>query len=454
MRVLIISEHYAPAQGMGSVRWTKLAKYLAQEDGVRVDVLTNRKCFNSRIPLFSYEPSFQYCSKRSDDLASDMKFCESVILAKRGIPTLILNAIRNCQMRSRGTSLSTTSNLRFADQKKNNLANLRVWVKRAISKWRNEAAARDAYNTIRDQQGSYDIVITSYGPIWPHIVGQKLKQAAPSIKWVADFRDFPLVEGHRSLVDEGMIKRFAFSADVITTVGPCELQTVGLPVRVVPNGFDDPCWESRAERAKTDKFMVVYTGSLYENENGRSDLTPILDVLSNMIDDGTASEQDIEIVYAGGTEQLFLDQAEEYSSIPCRCCGNLPRENALELQRHASIVLLAYWCVAGYEGATGKIYEYATSGTPVIGLCSSEGRKGIPSYLIQEGKCGVTYCISRDGLEAKQQLRDYVEVKYREWLKFGFTTLSVNKEIISQFDYKNISNHLYGICEELLERND
>ncbi|WP_255200451.1 hypothetical protein [Faecalibaculum rodentium] len=35
----------------------------------------------------------------------------------------------------------------------------------------------------------YDVVISSYGPIWPVIIGAGIREMNPSLLWVVDFRN-------------------------------------------------------------------------------------------------------------------------------------------------------------------------------------------------------------------------------------------------------------------------
>ena len=45
-RLLIISQYIAPVRAIGSVRWTKIAKYLKKYHDVEITVLTNKKNYS------------------------------------------------------------------------------------------------------------------------------------------------------------------------------------------------------------------------------------------------------------------------------------------------------------------------------------------------------------------------------------------------------------------------
>ncbi len=180
--VLVIAQYIAPLNAVAAIRWTKLAKYLTRNFGYKIDVITN-----------------------VDDLLKDKKgpypsVKDSLLLKDRScfnnyydisIPFLVY-ALENVRYMAKAF-LNKNGN---EDIKKKNPTN----DPQDTYKLREKAVELygDLYLKAQCQKppsnidySQYDVIISTYGPLWTHVMAGQLKNRFPHLIWIADFRDNP-----------------------------------------------------------------------------------------------------------------------------------------------------------------------------------------------------------------------------------------------------------------------
>jgi glycosyltransferase involved in cell wall biosynthesis len=243
----------------------------------------------------------------------------------------------------------------------------------------------------------FDCVITSSPPQSAHLIGRALQRRG--IAWVADLRDgwsfeptgdrFP--PGRRRWLDQALEKAVLSRADGVVGVTP----PIGddLRARVNPravtitNGYDPDETDltpSAASQAlvRGDRFTVAYTGTL---ALGGASPQPLLDGFRRLRAADPEAAAMLELVFAGPMSATDLEQlqAPDLDGI-VRVVGAVPRGHALGLQRAADAVVLF---VDGRRPsiATGKLYEYLSSGRPILVL----GEGSVAARIVQEVGTGV-----------------------------------------------------------------
>lgn len=270
--------------------------------------------------------------------------------------------------------------------------------------------------------GGIDALWTTSSPESAHLAGLALKRRF-GLPWVADFRD-PWVgrvtyqpptswhhERHRDLE-----RRVVESADRVTVVSEpmAALYRERYPSRadrilVLPNGVDSDDWARSAAlvpapnaTAKASRrFVLLHAGQLAHRPTVRT----LLDAVRLLVEKDAAARGELRIQFLGGNEEL---EPEEWTTrgldgmvelLPPR-----PHLEALAAMRRADgLVLLGHGGAADALLYTGKIYEYATSGRPVLGIVDA----GPGEQLIHRSGVGEV-CSARDAACAARLLERWI----------------------------------------------
>ena len=448
MKVLVISEAIAPAGVIASVRWTKIAKYLSKNHGVEVDVLTTSK-------RYSETPRATYC-KFDVGLAQDMRHFYKIWEIPRGgcckladsvfvCGEAVLSAVRMIVERfGSGGEEAEASSVTKSSQLDLYGAVLRLKGRSIIGKAKRMPVG----------WSEYDIVVSSFSPRWVHVLGKWVKDNIPEIPWVADFRDSAVSIPDVPEEEKSTFAQvYAGEADCITGVSQGVIDNLNIPeskmTQVIPNGYDPEDLSSRS-RCRSEKFVISYTGTLYSEESFKSDMTPILEAVKEAIIAEDISPEDVLMVYAGASSSLFEAQMRDYADvIPCMDLGLIDRSECYKLQDSSSLLVLCTWNTKEMQGiVTGKIFEYLSSGVPIIGLCSGDLGDSTVKEMLAKAEAGVCY-EEANGKADFPMLKSYVLEKYAEWKADGLTNVKTNSQYIASFGYDSIAERYYDLFRSL-----
>lgn len=433
MRMLIISEFIAPTQAVASLRWTKLGKYLALDHGVDVDVLTNRKEYAG-----PGDPTAPY--RRDDTLEGDMACFGRFFYLGTPAPLAAFRRLRRgVALRvDASPSLSTgglagpVDGLRRLSQRVGPLFAQRAFA----SPWRVRASGVDL--------SSYDAIVSSCGPAWPHLIARAEKRRRPGVVWLADFRD-PLSRdpaNRRDCVAYGDVFADADAAlSVSEGLVPLLHARPGQPVHALTNGFDPA---DRSPRRPLDRFRVSYTGTLYHRPWEREDVARILRLLQSMVDDGEVDPRHLEFVYAGNTSAAFRRQAASVPglSFPVVDRGVLPRREALDLQQASALLAFSTWNTSAQQGViTGKLWEYLMARVPVVGVCTGDVGGSEARSIVESARAGVVVEEPTAAADT-EAARAFVGRLYRQWLREGTTTWEGDPAAVDAHSYPVLARRL------------
>ena len=249
-----------------------------------------------------------------------------------------------------------------------------------------------------------DLVISTFGPTATHLIASDMKRANPQLRWIADYRDpwssnihSEMLESERALEQKRELETIA-SADLLTTVSAELAQSLsefsGKRAEVVENGFDiseEVVVANLANRLDKPRrpFRIVHTGMIYSDLR---DPEPLLRALAAMRGAGEIGPGDVAVEFYGN----LLAPLAPLTANPVyrdfiRIQGHVPRAKALEEQRTANLLLLLE--TPKTSGTVpAKVYEYLTSGTPVISVGSR--KDSAVGKLLQATGGGI--CLERD----------------------------------------------------------
>ncbi len=368
-RVLLIAYHFPPRQSIASVRLGGLAKYLP-EFGWQPIVLT------PALPS-PPDPRFRIIeTPYPGDASARLKRRLGLSAGKRLQRESALPATAQGERRSlRGTLIrAVQSVIAYPDEE-------RAWRHIAV-----KAGAR----TLRDYK--CDAIVSSSSPVTAHLIARDLK-ARTGLPWIADLRDL-WTQNHyyrfgslRRMAERRLEHRVLSAADSLVTVSAPLAEKLSLMhshtrALSIPNGFDldEVSGQVTADR----EFSIVYTGHLYE---GRMDPSPLFRALSDLIDDGTVDASRLHVRFFGDSPPWLRSAAERHGlGAQVELHGVVPRDEALQRQRSAQLLLLLNWDDPREAGIyTGKVFEYLAARRPILAV---GGPKGVVSELLEETGAG------------------------------------------------------------------
>lgn len=460
-KVLIITEYIAPVQAVASIRWTKFAKYLGKDFGYDVTVLTNRKSYKKG--LFQSKPY-----QKDAALDKDTKWFNCVEIPysiSQFVANGLFNAGRNIldavKKRAAGVSkqdegaesdsLASAKNQASSIVEATLISSFPEMVFELVDGWCGKAICRSAIAAPIDWE-SYDVVISTYAPLWTHWVAQTVKSRHPNIRWIADFRD-PIVNSPRTDTKKNrdLARKITMGADVVTAVSQGTLDNLFLDSRILSsvlvNGFD-PEEMSGVMREVSDRFSLAYTGTLYSDNSCKSDLDPLFKALDKAISSGTIDKNKIVIEYAGTTSYLFERFSCKYPNVPVINHGLLSRDGALELQSRSSLLIVASWNTSAQRGVlTGKVFEYLGRDIPIIGLCSGDVPNSSLRGLIEGCSAGI--CYEEADESTYGLLVPFLEQQYHQWEERGMTSRgSDTAERAAQYSYPRLAERLVSLIKQ------
>jgi hypothetical protein len=292
----------------------------------------------------------------------------------------------------------------------------------------------------------YDVVISSFGPIWTHIVGSYIKKRVPDIKWLIDFRDPYERDADTHLSARRHARRTQHvckNASALICAENYLKVSVSkrIPRYVITNGYDI---EEANPPLKPKHFDLVFTGTLYGN---RSDLSPVFRCVKELVDENKMDRADISIIYAGPNSEKAYHFAKRFDAVDfLDNLGKIPRKEAMHLQQTAAILIQLGWSTKQENPLwTGKMFEYMMARKPIIYLMTGDAPYSRVSKEIPK-LGGISYEACRD-TECYQPLKEYILEKYKEWRRTGDVSVQRDEQYVDQYSYANIAEQVWNqIC--------
>ncbi len=449
-RILLISYYFAPQNTIGAIRPTKMAKYL-ERMGYEVTVICGGGLDDKQDPT----------------LQRDLKSLKDVHILREWNP-LRDHAAKKAAQTGGATARAAVKPLPDTEEMGASIsAKLVSLLKRVVGKvidkvylylaWVSDRHfGHLAKREIRSLEGIYDCVFSSYSTFSVHEAARYAQKTGKAGKWIADFRDevnlFFWWQNGRARRYTDMVRRHA---DLITAVsyGVLDMMDMEETGRVLTNGFDREdlpaaaCGESRQD----GKLRVAYCGYISEGRKNapHRDLSPMMQTLRALIDEGVLEKEQLLLVYAGSQGALFEAVAAASGLESCvENHGMVSRQESIRLQLTADLLLMASWHMTGRKGIlTGKLFEYMMMEKPVI-CCMSGDLTGSDVKGVLENT-GIGFCYEQAGGEAdKAALKDFVAEMIRRHHQQLPLLDSARGEALNTFAYPELAGKLASWIEE------
>ena len=439
MNILIISEYIAPTRSIASVRWTKISKYLKKKYDVNITILTNQKKYYARNGQKLYE--------KDELLEKDLCYFDEYIEFRAAAIYDMLLSLKNFFVQGRDRTINSLS-------KNVGSSGSQVFAKPTIKHLINSLIhvigvnenVRNGYKMYRGISKSYDVIVSSYGPIWCHLLARKIKERDNKAFWVADFRDIYAGNPYETEKEYKRHKKFTSEklnhADLITKVvdGLELFEDSHQKVFTLSNGFD---WEERNVPVKPVKFRLTYTGTFYPKE---TNLSIIFRALRELIDEECINSDDLEVVYAGLNGDEFTRQADcSGLSKNTMNMGSIQRDKAIELQCSSAILLHSCAYSSSFKSLwSGKMFEYMMACKPIVVQIISDTPSEQCRQLPKLGGIGVEECRLED---TYTPMKSYIKEKYQEWKTTGDVTICRDEEYVHSFSYEKLADEFWDMLK-------
>lgn len=460
-KVLILSEYITPVQGIGAVRWTKLGKYLAQNEACEITVLTDEKDFSRAAPDGNWQRMDATLAVDKDCIAQYHTVSNSSFLrryyTKKNARLLAAQAAEQARA-------AQTQHSEAGEQQKTGYVQSMVtpqeesWARRSVRDVthyvKDIAQMRQALRYAKTLAWDFDVIISTYGPAWPHLTARALKRLHPEAVWLADYRDACWMPKKAALLS-GYYKKFAArvtkAAERRILISALLRGQLFLPqsavCETVTNGFDPDDKQPRSG-VRQEKFTLSYTGVLYGVGLMQYDVGPVFRALRQLESEGLLSPQSVQVCYAGGDGDRFLAQAQrEQAQGYAVSLGVLPRADALALQQGSHALLLSAWNTTQVKGyIPAKIFEYMLADKPIVVTMTGDVPGALLSEMTQKGNLGVCYEEAADSQDFPR-LVTYLRGLYTQWQQTGCVQNAQNAAYVNEFSHPHLAHRIAEIMD-------
>ncbi|NOS54698.1 MAG: glycosyltransferase family 4 protein [Cyclobacteriaceae bacterium] len=410
-KVLIITYYWPPSGGSGVQRWLKFVKYLSQMGWEPI-------VFTPENPSFTIQ---------DNSLLKDVPQSVEVIKLPIWEPYYLffkISKIAGKKSVKQSDFISTGKKSIF--QKLSSFIRGNFFIPDARIFW-----VKPSVSFLEDfiKSNKIDRIITTGPPHSIHLIGLKLKEKNPSLKWVADFRD-PWSEW--DLLDTLSLTRLARSrhknlekkvltmADRIITIAPYHVKRLealsGRQVDLITNGFDEDDFKGIVHQ-KTSKFTIRHIGVVDELRDPR----PVMEVIKAICLKDDLFQQNVLIEFIGNVNSTFKSyvMSDIILKSVARFVDQVPHAQLLKLygETDLQLLVLAHTSIAP-GNLPGKFFEYLASGNPILGIGPVDGDAGM--VLSQSGGGKIFERSNEVGI--KEAIQEF----YLQWTKGDLTPNAAN----------------------------
>lgn len=306
-------------------------------------------------------------------------------------------------------------------------------------------------------KNSFDIVISSFGPVGSYLLGYFVSKSKFANHWISDLRDnipdtrYPF---WLNIVYKAVEKKMILNADAIILVsyGQASMLVKSLKdvsfdrnkIYVIYNGYENKFKPLPYE--KKDKILrISYTGQLYSK---LSNFELLFKVLNDLIEEQLIDLDKIVFYYVGQNSVRFKTQVSRYDKVMkiCKNLGLVNRKTALEIQDFSDILIVLAWNTNTRQGVlTGKFMEYLQAYKPIISLTSGNLPNGELSQMIEKLSLGLA-CEYITYEKDYDRLREYLLTQYNRIQEGKPLLFDPDIEGMKKFHYEKLTGELNDIC--------
>ncbi len=296
-----------------------------------------------------------------------------------------------------------------------------------------------AYRKIRilNKKRPFDIILSTYDFLSPHMIVLRLRRKTPSFYWIADMRDemskSPFLSSNTRRRIRPYEHNILTAADLVLSVSAPlieDFKTLGGHDRVleVKNGYD---YEEIHDVSFQPFFTMAFIGKFYSFINPENWFKAISELIST---GDIPADSRINII--GNYKKLSLPENIRRNVIQI---AEVNHTEAIEMSLAADTLVLIH--PKGRKGVyTGKLFDYLATNKPILAICDPDD---VIAALLAETNAGFTADIDDIDDIKRNILRCYSLWKNKQALPRRW-------DRIRQYTRKN----KVGILLEYLSRQD
>lgn len=427
-KILIVTYYWPPSGGSGVQRWLKFVKYL-QREGWEVMVLTPEN------------PSF---TMQDPSLLKDVPDSVEVLRLPIWEPYQLFGFIvRLAGKKSVAQTDFITTGKKSLFQRVSSWIRGNLFIPDARIFW-----VKPASTFLNDliRSNGIEKVITTGPPHSIHLIGLRLKEKNPHIKWVADFRDpwseWDLLDtlslsGWARRRHQKLERKVLQLADRVITIAPYHVRRFEAlgdrPVDLITNGFDEDDFKG-IQKIRNDQFVIRHIGVVDELRDPR----PAMVAIKNLLTANSHLKYKVEFV--GQVNAAFREwiAADEVLAPITQFVSYVPHKELLAIYSSTDLQLLVLAHTAIAPGnLPGKFFEYLASRNPILAVGPPDGDA---SDVLQQTGAGKIF--ERSDVKGMQQ---FLERSYEDWNNKTQSTSSG----VGLYSRKNLTQQLIMLLEAL-----
>lgn len=430
-KILIITYYWPPAGGPGVQRWLKFAKYLP-EFGIEPIIYTPE---NPSYPIID--------ESLLNEISPDLK----IVKTKIWEPYQFAEKLNPKSKQYKAGQFEKSEKQSF-------LTKLSVFIRGnffipdARQYWV-EPSVKFLRKYLKENQ--IETIITTGPPHSLHLIGYKLKELYPEIKWLADFRDpWTQISYHSELKltsfaqksHEILERKVLKNADCVIATSFTDAENykkLGAGrVEVLTNGFEETDFSIENARhpelveGQNSKFKITYSGGL---EFARNPLD-IWKALDKLVQENEEFASEFELEFIGNLSQEVENSIDENNlSNYLIKKGYVSHKESIELIKNSDLLLLTNFPDEKSKGIIpGKIFEYMATGNPILAIGPSGGDV---EKILEETESGSYFTHTQ-----KDKVKSFILSEYKKW-KMNFIKNPSSK--IYQYSRKSLTQRLSEI---------
>lgn len=397
-KVLIITYYWPPAGGPGVQRWLKFVKYL---------------------PDFNIEPII-YTPENPSYPIIDESLRREISPQLKEIKTKIWEPYRIAEKLNPKSKAYKSGHFEKSENQ-SFLTKLSVFVRGnffipdARKFWINPSVKFLEKYLI---ENDIDVIITTGPPHSLHLIGSKLKQKFPKIKWLADFRDpWTQISYHSKLKlmksshkkHENLEKLVLKNADVIIATSFTDAENYKMigakKVEVITNGFESSDFNINLKNKNNSKFKLTYSGGLEEGRNPKVVWKAIAELTKIKSD----FKENLEIEFFGNVSigvQKYLRENNLQEFVVEY--GYVSHRESIKGILNSNLLLISNFPHENCKGIIpGKIFEYLATENPILAIGPKDGDV---QRILQETHAGQYFTH-----EEIQEVKAYILKIFQQW---------------------------------------
>jgi glycosyltransferase involved in cell wall biosynthesis len=441
-RILIVTTSFSPENAVGSIRLTKIVKYLVRQK-FEITVISPELHSHSKIDQSLECEELNLVSRI---LIPQSKFFSKLFLKQR-------NAL--LEKNSAPKLLKGNSKTGYINKIKVQLYRFIHFIYTILRNldWKVEV---EKYSILNFSEGQFDVVFSSYPSLGAPWVARYLKKNKIAKTWISDFRDPVNYENNsnfilfrlNAIIQHNIVNNADFITCVSKGISKKIIPTLSSKYIYLPNGFDMDDINKLDLESKDvsldDTLVISYVGSLYSGERSIKPLFKAIRELSEGV-----SNFKVKFIYAGKEFNVLNSQASLYDvEYILENRGFVTREEAVSIQVYSDVSVVSTWNTEKDQGIlSGKLYECFLTKKPIIGLVN--GSKPNSELFDMINMVGAGVCLEESSLNYESeynQLVVFLLEKFKEKSNLGCITNTYNLNM-EEFSYENITSKLSSIFQ-------